>query len=94
MSERLGETITLDELAGLVGLSRFHFCTAFRQATGQTPHAWLTALRIGRARRLLAEPALSVTEIGLAVGYQTPSAFAAAFRRHAGVTPGAFRKQL
>ena len=94
MSERLGNTITLDELAGLVNLSRFHFCTAFRQATGQTPHAWLTALRIGRARRLLAEPALSITEIGLAVGYQTPSAFAAAFRRHAGVTPGAFRKRL
>jgi AraC family transcriptional regulator len=94
MTDRLDQEIGLDELAAIAGLSRFHFCTAFRLATGQTPHQWLTALRISRARRLLAEPVLPITEIALAVGYQTPSSFAASFRKIAGITPSEFRRAL
>jgi len=94
MQERLEQDISLEELAGLVGLSRFHFCTAFKAATGQTPHNWLTALRMGRARQLLAERSLAITDIALAVGYQTPSAFAATFRRVARISPSEFRKAL
>ena len=94
MREHLDREINLDMVAGLVELSRYHFCTAFRLATGQTPHNWLTALRMGRARRLLAEPDMSITEIALAVGYQTPSAFTATFRKTARVTPSEFRRAL
>jgi AraC family transcriptional regulator len=47
-----------------------------------------------RARELLARSGLSVTEVALAVGYETPSAFAAAFRAIVGVTPSAFRRAL
>lgn len=88
------EDMGLDELAALVSLSRFHFVTAFRLATGQTPHAWLTALRIGQARQLLAHPEFAVTDVALSVGYQTPSAFAASFRRAVGMTPSEFRRRL
>lgn len=94
MRERLGCPLGLDELAGVVGLSRFHFCTCFREATGATPHEWLVRLRIEKARQLLADPALPVTDVGLAVGYETPSSFSAAFRRLTGVTPTAYRRQL
>ncbi|MBO9575663.1 MAG: helix-turn-helix transcriptional regulator [Sphingobium sp.] len=94
MREHLDESIGLDVLADLVGLSRFHFCTAFRQATGRTPHAWLVNLRIERARQLLACPELAVTDIALAVGYETPSAFTASFRKVTGTTPRAFRQRL
>ncbi|MFS8980744.1 AraC family transcriptional regulator [Cupriavidus necator] len=94
MRERLGAPIGLDDLAGVIGLSRFHFCTAFREATGSTPHEWLVRLRIERARQLLADPALPVTDIGLAVGYETPSSFAAAFRKLTGTTPTAYRRSL
>jgi AraC family transcriptional regulator len=94
MRDHLDGEINLETVARLVGLSRYHFCTAFRLATGQTPHAWLTELRMARARRLLAEPGLSITEIALAVGYQTPSAFAATFRKAVGVTPSEFRRAL
>jgi AraC family transcriptional regulator len=94
MRAHLDEPIGLDMLAGLVGLSRFHFCTAFRQATGRTPHEWLVALRIEQARRLLAHPELAVTEVALAVGYETPSSFAAAFRKVTGTTPSAFRRMI
>lgn len=94
MRALLDQPIGLDELAALVGLSRFHFCTAFRQATGSTPHAWLVTLRIEQARQLLAHRELPVTEVALAVGYETPSSFAAAFRKVTGTTPSAFRHAL
>lgn len=91
LREHLASAVDLAELAGVVGLSKFHFCAAFRRATGETPHAALTRLRIARARELLADPALQVTDVALAVGYHTPSAFAATFRRLVGVSPSAYR---
>lgn len=94
MRAHLDEPIGLDMLASLVGLSRFHFCTAFRQATGRTPHEWLVTLRIEHARRLLSHPELAITEVALAVGYETPSSFAAAFRKATGTTPSAFRRAI
>jgi AraC family transcriptional regulator len=94
MRENLEQHIGLNELAALVGLSRFHFCTAFRHSTGQTPHAWLTVQRMRRARELLGHSGLSVTQVALAVGYETPTAFTAAFRTIVGVTPSAFRRAL
>jgi len=94
MRERLDQDLGLDELAAQVNLSRFHFCTAFRLAAGRTPYEWLTGLRIERARQLLADPRLRVTDIALEVGYKTPSAFTATFRKVAGVTPTAFRRSL
>jgi AraC family transcriptional regulator len=94
MRDNVARDIGLDELADLVHLSRFHFCTAFRLATGQTPFQCLTNERIGKARALLAHPGLRIGDIALMVGYQTPSAFAATFRRLVGVTPTEFRRHL
>ena len=93
MQSRLDEEISLDELAGVVSLSRFHFCSAFRKATGYTPHHWLMKQRIDHAIQLLRRPDLPVTEIALAVGYQTPSAFTAAFRKLMGTSPTEYRRQ-
>lgn len=94
MRDNLDRQIGLEELAALVNLSRFHFCTAFRRATGYTPHQWLTQVRIARARELLADPTLGITEVALAVGYETPSAFTSRFRKSVGVTPSDFRRSL
>jgi AraC family transcriptional regulator len=94
MRSMMEQEIGLDELAALVNLSRFHFCTAFRLATGRTPHQWLTNLRIARAKELLTDPLLPVTEIALCVGYQTPSSFTASFRKLVGATPSEFRRRL
>ena len=92
--ENLDREITLEELARLIHLSRFHFCAAFRLATGKRPHEWLTIQRIERARALLQDSALPIIDIGLSVGYRTPSAFAAAFRRIVGDTPSNYRRQV
>lgn len=94
MRENLEQPIGLDTLSDLAGLSRFHFCTAFKLATGKTPHQALVDLRMERARQLLCLPGASITEIGLSVGYETPSAFAASFRKATGLTPSAFRQRL
>jgi AraC family transcriptional regulator len=94
LKDNLDQEVRLDDLACLAGLSRFHFCTAFRKATGLTPHQWLTSLRIARSRELLADPQMPVSTIALAVGYQTPSAFATAFRRVEKITPSQFRERL
>jgi AraC family transcriptional regulator len=94
MCENLAADVTLDELANLVGLSRFHFCHAFRQATGRRPHEWLTRLRIDRARALLGARELRIIDVALAVGYETQSAFTAVFRKTTGMTPTAYRRTL
>ena len=51
-------------------------------------------MRIARAKELLADPDMPVTEIGLCVGYQTPSSFAASFRKTVGMSPSEFRRRL
>lgn len=94
MQDHLAEDIRLQALADLVGRSRFHFCRAFKESTGHTPHQALMKLRVGRACRLLADPRLSVTEVAFAVGYHTPSSFALAFRTAIGVTPTVYRQRL
>lgn len=94
MHERLDEPIELQELAELLGLSRFHLCTAFRKTTGWTPHQWLLKLRMERARQLLADQRLTITSVAMAVGYQTPSAFTHAFRSYFGMTPRELRRTL
>jgi AraC family transcriptional regulator len=92
--DRLDQPIGLEDLACVVGLSRFHFCTAFRRATGVTPHDWLVGERIGYAIDLLRDPHLPIGEVAASVGYGTASAFSAAFRRRTGLTPSAYRRRL
>lgn len=94
MMAHLDKPIGLEELASLVGLSRYHFCTAFRLSTGLTPHIWLTGQRMLLAQRLLNDPNLSISEVALTVGYSTQSAFAQTFRRVVGMTPRSFRRSL
>lgn len=94
MHDNLDKDIGLQELADLVHLSRFYFCGAFRMATGYTPYEWLTRLRLQEARRLLANQATPIADIARAIGYQSPAAFSAVFRRSIGTTPRAFRRDL
>jgi AraC family transcriptional regulator len=94
IDEHLSEEISLSSLANLVRLSPYHFCRAFKQSFGVPPHRYLTRRRIERAKRLLAERTLSVTEIGLEVGFCETSAFTAAFRKLSGETPTDYRSSL
>jgi AraC family transcriptional regulator len=81
-------------MATLVGLSRYHFCRSFKQSLGITPHKYHIRLRIERAKALLAEPASSVTDVGLMLGFSDTSSFISAFRKSTRVTPTEYRQCL
>jgi transcriptional regulator GlxA family with amidase domain len=67
------QPLTVDRLAKIAGLSRFHFIRAFRAATGRTPHQYLRERRLERARELLVTTPMPVTEICDAVGKTSTS---------------------
>lgn len=91
MRDNLGQDITLQELANIVGMSRFHFCTAFRRATGATPHGQLTRIRMEMACDLLKNSPLLVSDIALAVGYSAVASFSTAFHKYTGIAPRQYR---
>ena len=90
----LDEEISLKDLANIANLSPYHFARAFKRSFGEPPHHYLNGRRIERAKTLLENPARSVTEIALAVGFADPVSFAAAFHRLAGTTPTKYRRGL
>jgi AraC family transcriptional regulator len=59
---------------------------------GVPPHRYHMARRMDRAKSLLQKPALSVTQIGVQIGFRETSSFTRAFRKFAGVTPTAYRR--
>ena len=87
----LSDSMDLAELAGVAGLSVYHFARAFKQSTGMAPHHYLIRRRIERAREMLARSELSLSEIALAAGFSDQSHLARLFRQMLGVTPGQFR---
>lgn len=93
IEEHLAEEISLAALAELAGLSLYHFARAFTQSFGVPPHHYHMARRIDRARGLLQEPALSVTQIGIQIGFRETSSFTRAFRRFTGLTPTEYRRR-
>jgi len=94
MHDNCGRELALAEIAAAAYLSEFHFARLFKKITGTTPHAYLASLRIERARRLLAESDLPITEVGATVGYGSQSHFTKVFREATGMTPHAFRRAM
>lgn len=92
MHDNCGRELTLAEIAAAAYLSEFHFARLFKKITGATPHTYLAGLRIERARRLLVESDLAITEIGAEVGYASQSHFTKVFREATGMTPHTFRR--
>ena len=85
--------VSLAALASDAGLSRFHFCRAFKQSTGLSPHAWLRQHRLEQAMNMLRDTDASVVSVAAALGYGSQTAFAAAFRKLTGETPTDWRRR-
>ena len=94
VEEHLVDDISLAALAELARLSPFHFARAFKQSFALPPHRYLTTRRLERAKELLAEPQLSVTQIGAKVGFRDSSSFSSAFRKYVGLAPIDYRRGL
>ena len=88
---RLPESIRVDELAVEAQMSPFHFARMFKKAVGLPPHAYITHLRMERAKSLLAEGKMSLREISRKVGFQTQAHFSGVFHKRVGMTPRTYR---
>ena len=86
------QPIELAEVASAACLSLYHFHRLFRETFHETPHQYLTRLRLERAAHLLATSDLPVTEICLGCGFSSLGSFSALFRRRCGNSPREFRK--
>jgi AraC-like DNA-binding protein len=93
LRERVAESVTLDELAAHAGLEKFRLCRAFRAEVGIPPHAWLTELRVLRAKELLAA-GTAPREVAPLVGFYDQSRLNGHFRRIVGTTPGRWAREL
>lgn len=85
--------VSLATLAADAGLSRFHFCRAFKDSTGLSPHAWLRQHRLEQAMNMLRDTDASVVSIAATLGYSSQTAFAAAFRKLTGESPSDWRRR-
>lgn len=87
----LAESLTLDQLAGVAGLSPHRFLAAFRTAFDATPWQYLITQRLRRAQWLLAHTSQDITAIALESGFSSHSHLTTTFRKHLGCTPRDFR---
>jgi|SRR5947209_10016201 len=88
------EHITLEAASQCAHISPFHYHRLFVRAFGQTPHEFLTQLRIDEAKRLLAQENQSVTEICFSVGYSSLGTFSTRFHGLAGRSPSEYRREM
>ncbi|KQW34758.1 AraC family transcriptional regulator [Ensifer sp. Root1252] len=88
----LADPFNLAQLAGTVGMSEFHFSRLFKKATGLSPSRYFIRQRVAKAQQLLQETDTSIIEIGMSVGYSSPSHFAQVFRRETGLPPSHYRR--
>jgi len=88
----LAEPFSLAETARAAALSPYHFLRAFRTILGVTPRAYVTAERVVRARRLLEQTSLSVTEVAAQTGYESLPSFSTLFRKRTGLAPVQYRR--
>lgn len=91
MWDRYSEPLSLNAMAKSAYLSRFYFCRLFRSITGTTPGRFLTAIRLYKAKNLLLDTDMSVTDIAYSVGYNSLGTFISRFTRSVGVSPARYR---
>ncbi|MGO4371249.1 helix-turn-helix domain-containing protein [Paenibacillus sp. 2TAB19] len=91
MESSFAQPESLDEIAAVVGLSKYYFARLFLRTTGMSPMDYVTKLRIEKAVELLRSSKLTVDEIAREVGYANGSYFSKVFRGRVGFPPGDFR---
>jgi AraC family transcriptional regulator len=89
--EFYNQQLSLDELAGVSALSKFHFLRLFKIAMGQTPHQFITQIRIEKSKELLTNSRQEIKQIADRVGFNDSSSFSRAFHQNVGAYPSQFR---
>lgn len=92
--EHQGEDLSLGQVAKAVNTSTFYFCKMFKKVTGINFTDYLSRVRIERAKNLLLNPSLRISEIAFEVGFQSLTHFNRVFKKIIGQSPTSYRSQL
>ncbi len=94
IEEQHGEHIALGDVSRAVNMSTFYFCKVFKKATGFTFTEYLSRVRIGKAREMLVNPNLRISEAAFEAGFQSLTHFNRTFHRQFGQSPTEYRAAL
>ncbi len=94
LAEGLDQPLRLADAAREAYLSPYHYHRLFARAFGETPHEFVTRLRIERAKRLLARERMPVTDVCFAVGYESLGSFSSRFRQLVGSSPSEYQRSV
>jgi len=86
--------LTLDSMASIACLSRYHFARAFKQAIGQSPIRYVSTKRLERAKALLIQGERSLVDIALGLSFSSQANFTRAFTQATGQSPGRYRQTV
>jgi two-component system response regulator YesN len=91
LKDRYTSNLSINDIAKEVFLTPEYICLLFKHKTGTTINKYLTALRIDKAKKLLANPQKKIYEVCYALGYKSPCYFTKLFRHYTGLTPNEYR---
>ena len=94
IQSNLEHDLGLAQLANIAHVSSHHFGKRFKQSMGLTPHQYVLKCRIERAKKLLSDRQITLTEISLTTGFCHQSHFTNAFRRYTTLTPRQYRDRI
>jgi AraC family transcriptional regulator, arabinose operon regulatory protein len=94
IDDQFDRSISLDDLAKRIHVSRWHFCREFKKHFGTSPIEYMLRLRMQHAANLLRDPDLNISDIGRQCGYNDLFHFSKLFRKHHGLSPRHMRNQL
>ena len=89
----LGEALSLEAIASTIGMSQYYFARLFKQSMGIAPYQYVIQQRVERAKRLLNQPELSISDIALQCGFANQGHLNLHFKRLVGATPKDFRQK-
>lgn len=92
IDKHYNETLRLETLAEVAGMSQSHFARQFKQSVGSSPYQHVIRWRVEEGARLPRSTEWPVSQVSLEVGYESQGRFTQQFKKRVGATPGAYRK--
>lgn len=92
LEEQLARPLSIDQIAAVAGMSPSYFIREFKAYTGKTPYSFFIDLRIEKAKELLLNKNMSITEVAQACGFSSPGHFSTVFKQKIGTTPSEYKK--
>lgn len=86
------QNLSMDDLTGIVHLSKYHFLRLFKCYTGTTPYEYLTQYRVNQSKALLKTTSMTVSEVAYKVGFNDANNFIRAFKKLVGTTPLKYKR--